>query len=73
MGAVALLSYSLYAQHKCLIVGCPLQDLSCNGSIAEDEQFGKVIQVQGDQRMAIAEFFVAQKICKKNNIKVHGF
>ena len=49
------------------------KDLSCNGSIASDEQFGEVIQVQGDQRMAVAEFFVAQKICKKSNIKVHGF
>jgi|EP01049_Picozoa_sp_SAG25_P014651 translation initiation factor 1 len=51
----------------------PPQDLSCNGSVTTDEQFGEVIQVQGDQRMAIAEFFVSQKFAKKSNIKVHGF
>ena len=51
----------------------PPQDLSCNGSVTTDEQFGEVIQVQGDWRMAIAEFFVSQKFAKKSNIKVHGF
>ena len=49
------------------------KELSCAGNITEDEQFGEVIQVQGDQRMKIAEFFVSQKIAKKANIKVHGF
>ena len=49
------------------------KELSCAGNITTDEQFGEVIQVQGDQRMKIAEFFVEQKISKKSNIKVHGF
>ena len=49
------------------------KELSCSGNITADEQFGEVIQVQGDQRMKIAEFFVDQKIAKKSNIKVHGF
>ena len=46
---------------------------ACNGSIVEDEKFGKVIQLQGDQRENIKEFFKEKKICKENEIKVHGF
>lgn len=49
------------------------KEFSCAGNIQTDPDFGEVIQLQGDQRMKIAEFLVAQKIAKKANIKVHGF
>ena len=38
-----------------------------------DEEFGEIIQCQGDQRDPILKFFIDKKICKKSNVKVHGF
>mmetsp|Transcript_61701 Transcript_61701/g.145883 ORF Transcript_61701/g.145883 Transcript_61701/m.145883 type:complete len:111 (+) Transcript_61701:76-408(+) len=45
----------------------------CNGSILESEESGDVIQLQGDQRQNVATFLTAEGICKKDNVKVHGF
>jgi len=38
-----------------------------------DDELGEIIQLQGDQRKNVAEFFVKYKICDKNEIKIHGF
>ncbi|CEP08372.1 hypothetical protein [Parasitella parasitica] len=46
---------------------------ACNGTVIEDEEHGEIIQLQGDQRMKLAEFLVAEGIAKKDEIKVHGF
>lgn len=40
----------------------------CNGSFTPDG----TIQLQGDHRTEIIEFLTKKKICKKNEIKVHG-
>mmetsp|Transcript_24428 Transcript_24428/g.27082 ORF Transcript_24428/g.27082 Transcript_24428/m.27082 type:complete len:117 (-) Transcript_24428:25-375(-) len=45
----------------------------CNGTIVEDEDLGKVIQLQGDHRENIKTLLVRHKIVQKKNIKVHGF
>ena len=48
-------------------------EFSCNGNIVEDEELGKVIQLQGDQRKNVSEFLLGKKLCKKENLKLHGF
>jgi len=36
-------------------------------------EYGEVIQLQGDHREKIEEFFMKEKIIDKDLIKVHGF
>jgi translation initiation factor SUI1 len=43
------------------------------GTIVDDPELGKVIQLQGDQRKNVADFLVKEGICKKSTVKVHGF
>lgn len=45
----------------------------CNGTIVEDEELGKVLQLQGDQRKNVSTFLIGNELCKKDSIKVHGF
>jgi translation initiation factor 1 len=48
------------------------KDFHCNGSIDEDPEFGKVIRLTGDNRMAIRDFLVKENVASKDNIKIHG-
>lgn len=41
----------------------------CNGSFTPDG----TVQLQGDHRTEIIDFLTKKKICKKTEIKVHGF
>lgn len=45
----------------------------CNGCVIEDEDLGKVLQLQGDQRKNVSAFLVSNELAKKDDIKVHGF
>ncbi|KAJ2832962.1 Eukaryotic translation initiation factor eIF-1 [Coemansia erecta] len=45
----------------------------CLGTIVKDDDFGKVIQLGGDQRAKLSEFLIGEGIAKKGDIKVHGF
>ncbi|KAL1814900.1 hypothetical protein DCAR_0519098 [Daucus carota subsp. sativus] len=45
----------------------------CNGTVVNDKELGKVIQLQGDQRKNVSTFLVQAGIVKKDRIKVHGF
>lgn len=45
----------------------------CNGCVVEDEELGKVLQLQGDQRKNVSAFLVSNELAKKDTIKVHGF
>lgn len=45
----------------------------CNGTVVNDKELGKVIQLQGDQRKNVSTFIVQAGIVKKDQIKVHGF
>ena len=47
--------------------------LNTNGTILQDEEFGEVINLHGDQRKAVAEFFCTYHICRPSEIKIHGF
>jgi len=45
----------------------------CNGTIVDDEKSGqKILQMQGDQRVSVADFLESEKIVPKDQIKVHG-
>ncbi|EIW85050.1 eukaryotic translation initiation factor SUI1 [Coniophora puteana RWD-64-598 SS2] len=48
------------------------KEFACNGTLVEDEEMGQVIQLQGDQRVKIANFLTEEGI-PKNTIKLHGF
>lgn len=49
-----------------------MQEFACNGNLVDDEEMGQVIQLQGDQRVKIANFLTEEGI-PKNTIKLHGF
>lgn len=49
------------------------KDFACNGNIVDDEELGEVIQLQGDHRQKVAEVLVAEGVCKKDDIHIHGF
>uniref|UniRef100_A0A7S0RAI2 SUI1 domain-containing protein n=1 Tax=Pyramimonas obovata TaxID=1411642 RepID=A0A7S0RAI2_9CHLO len=50
------------------------KEFCCNGTVVEDPELGKVIQLQGDQRKNVHQFLVSEKIVKnKDLIKIHGF
>ncbi len=44
----------------------------CNGSVLNDEEQGEVIQLSGDQRNNVREFFVDQEVCHEDEIVIHG-
>ena len=45
----------------------------CNGTIVEDEEKGMIIQLQGDFRRDLANFFIQEGIAaNKEEIKIHG-
>ena len=46
------------------------KSFTCNGAIVDDEEHGKVIQLQGDQR---TNFLINEEINRKEDIVVHGF
>ncbi|KAI8100570.1 hypothetical protein M9434_004962 [Picochlorum sp. BPE23] len=49
------------------------KEYCCNGCVVEDEELGKVLQLQGDQRKNVSTFVVENKLVKKDAIKIHGF
>ncbi|GJN01675.1 hypothetical protein PR202_ga18956 [Eleusine coracana subsp. coracana] len=49
------------------------RDLCCSGIVVEDEDLGKVIQLQGDHRKCVAAFLVKAGMARKENVKIHGF
>ncbi|KAG8713911.1 Eukaryotic translation initiation factor eIF-1 [Ceratobasidium sp. 395] len=48
------------------------KEFACNGTLVDDEELGKVIQLQGDQRLKISTFLTDEGI-PKATIKLHGF
>ncbi|KAJ2658553.1 Eukaryotic translation initiation factor eIF-1 [Coemansia sp. RSA 1200] len=46
---------------------------ACMGVIIDDKNYGKVIQLSGDQRQKVREFLIAEEIATADTIKVHGF
>ncbi len=49
------------------------KSLNCNGCISEDEEFGKIIQLQGDHRASVKNFILEQQIASLSDIVIHSF
>jgi translation initiation factor 1 len=49
---------------------------NCNGSVTVDEEYGEVIQLQGDQRETAINWLIVQEILtetdKKDRVVIHG-
>ena len=46
---------------------------STNGTILTDEELGEIVQLQGDQRRNVYDFLTKCNICRKDEVKIHGF
>ena len=46
--------------------------LKCNSCIKTDEQFGRILQFQGDYRIEIKQFLIAQELCCAGDVIVSG-
>ena len=45
------------------------RSFQCSGSVKKE---GSVIQLSGDQRINVRDFLLAEEICEKDNIILHG-
>mmetsp|Transcript_4927 Transcript_4927/g.7465 ORF Transcript_4927/g.7465 Transcript_4927/m.7465 type:complete len:117 (+) Transcript_4927:104-454(+) len=48
------------------------KSFKCNGAVVNDEDWGDVIQLQGDHRQGVQQFFIEEEIVPKEMIVVHG-
>lgn len=46
---------------------------ACNGTVVEHQEYGEVVQLQGDQRINVSQFLKEIGICHDEQLKVHGF
>jgi len=46
---------------------------ACNGTVVEHQEYGEVIQLQGDQRINVSQFLKEIGIATDEQLKVHGF
>lgn len=46
--------------------------LCCNGNWVRSEN-ENTIRLSGDQRIGVRDFLVAEGICTKTNVKIHGY
>lgn len=44
----------------------------CNGTVTDDPELGEILQLSGDQRTNIRQFFVDQEVCHEDQIVIHG-
>lgn len=49
------------------------KSFSCNGSISTDQEYGKVIQMSGDQRENVQQWLIKEGIVSPKEIVLHGF
>ena len=47
------------------------KEFQCNGTVIADDKFGEVLQLSGDQRINVREFFINQVICDEDLIVIH--
>ena len=43
------------------------------GAVKQDDKFGHIIQLSGDNRRNVAKFLIYEGLAKKEDIKIHGF
>ncbi|VEL25661.1 unnamed protein product [Protopolystoma xenopodis] len=46
---------------------------ACNGTVVNHDEYGEILQLQGDQRKNIAEMLVECQIVTEKQVKIHGF
>ncbi|VDO48317.1 unnamed protein product [Schistosoma margrebowiei] len=46
---------------------------ACNGTVVEHEEYGEVLQFQGDQRDNLKSFLCEMNIVTPEEVKLHGF
>jgi translation initiation factor 1 len=44
----------------------------CNGCVNQDVELGEILQLSGDQRTNVRDFFVDQEVCFDDQIVIHG-
>ncbi|KAF8819307.1 putative translation initiation factor SUI1 [Cardiosporidium cionae] len=54
------------------IVRALKKEFSCNGTVIDHEEFGSIIQLQGDKRQDVKEFLAREKICAPEQMRIHG-
>ena len=60
-----------YDLHKLLKV--LKNEFACNGCIVKNNDNGEIIQLQGDKRNDVNQFLIEIGMCRKDEIKIHGF
>ena len=45
---------------------------ACGGHIADDEEFGEVIQLTGDQRFKVRDYLVDNSLVEADKVEIHG-
>jgi len=58
---------------KKLLLRALKKKFACNGTVVEHQEYGEVIQLQGDQRANVSEFLKQIGLCQDEQLKVHGF
>lgn len=48
------------------------KSLHCTGAIIEDKNYGKIIKLTGDHKMALIEILLDLNVTTEENIKIHG-
>lgn len=57
---------------KKIVKACK-KEFACNGTVVQHQEYGEVMQLQGDQRNNICAFLIKTNLAKPDQLKVHGF
>lgn len=49
------------------------KEFRCNGTVVDDDTYGEVMQLQGDQRTRVNDFLLEEGIVIRDQVRVHGF
>nr|ACO10483.1 translation factor SUI1 homolog [Caligus rogercresseyi]ACO11036.1 translation factor SUI1 homolog [Caligus rogercresseyi] len=55
------------------IVRACKKEFACNGTVVDHQEYGKCLQLQGDQRQNICGWLTKCGLVKADQLKVHGF
>lgn len=55
-----------------LIARALKKTFKCNGSVSVDPELGEILQLSGDQRANVRQFFVDEEVCYEDQIVIHG-
>ncbi|CAF4895132.1 unnamed protein product [Rotaria sp. Silwood1] len=58
---------------KRLVLKQMRKKFACNGTIVEDEEYGEVIQLQGDHRTKVGEFLTKTGMYQAEQLRIHGY